>query len=95
MMGGNAELQVVGSESIAREFGNDRSSHRKSSIEKDVLEIFTKFTGKHLCQSLFFNNKTLPQVFSCEFCEIFRNIFFTEHLRVTASGDRYYITRSY
>ena len=55
MMGGNAELQVVGSESIAREFGNDRSSHRKSSIEKDVLEIFTKFTGKHLCQSLFFN----------------------------------------
>ena len=55
MMGGNVELQVVGSESIAREFGNDRSSHRKSSIEKDVLEIFAKSTGKHLCQSLFFN----------------------------------------
>ena len=24
------------------------------------------------------------QVFSCEFCEISKNIFFTEHLRVTA-----------
>ena len=23
--------------------------------EKDVLENFLKFTGKHLCQSLFFN----------------------------------------
>ena len=32
-----------------------RSSHRKCSIEICVLENFTKFTGKHLCQSLFFN----------------------------------------
>ena len=24
-------------------------------------------------------------MFSCEFCEIFKNIFFTEHLRTTAS----------
>ena len=24
--------------------------------EKDVLENFAKFTGKHLCQGLFFNN---------------------------------------
>ena len=27
----------------------------------------------------------LAQVFSCEFCEIFKNTFFTEHLRETAS----------
>ena len=26
-------------------------------------------------------NKTLAQVFSCEFCEIFKNTFFTEDLR--------------
>ena len=26
-----------------------------------------------------------PEVFSCEFCEIFKNTFFTEHLRTTAS----------
>ena len=34
-------------------------------------------------QSLFFNfikNETLVQVFSCEFCEISKNTFFTEHL---------------
>ena len=44
---------------------------------KGVLRNFSKFTGKHLCQSLFFNKgagwpatllkKRLAQVFSCEF----------------------------
>ena len=29
--------------------------------------------------------ETLAQVFSCEFCEIFKNTFFTEHFRETAS----------
>ena len=29
----------------------------------------------------FIKKETLAQVFSCEFCEIFQNIFFTEHLR--------------
>ena len=28
------------------------------------------------------------QVFSCEFCGIFKNIFSTEHLRATASVDK-------
>ena len=32
-----------------------RSSHQRCSMKKDVLRNFTKFTGKHLCQSLFFN----------------------------------------
>ena len=32
-----------------------RSNHRSCSIKKDVLKNFSKFTGKHLCQSLFFN----------------------------------------
>ena len=32
-----------------------RSSHRRCSITKGVLKNFTKFTGKHLYQSLFFN----------------------------------------
>ena len=31
------------------------SSHRRCSIRKGALKNFTKFTGKHLCQSLFFN----------------------------------------
>ena len=33
-----------------------RSSHRRCSVKKGVLRNFAKFTGKHLCQTLFFNN---------------------------------------
>ena len=33
----------------------DRGSHRRCSVTKDVLRNFAKFTGKHLCQRLFFN----------------------------------------
>ena len=33
-----------------------RSSHQSGSVRKGVLRNFRKFTGKHLCQSLFFNN---------------------------------------
>ena len=33
----------------------NRSSHRRYSIRKGVLRNFGKFTGKHLCQSLFVN----------------------------------------
>ena len=75
-----------------------RSSHQRWSIIKSVLQNFAKLTEKHLCQCLFFNKvaglktatlikkETLAQVFSCEFSEIFKNVFFTEHLRTTASN---------
>ena len=33
-----------------------RSSHRRCSVRKVVHKNFTKFTGKHLFQSLLFNN---------------------------------------
>ena len=33
----------------------------------------------------FLKKETLAQVFSCEFCDISKNTFFAEHLRVTAS----------
>ena len=68
-----------------------RSSHRRCSARKGVLKNFAKFIGKHLCQSVrglkaaTFLKKTLAPVFSCEFCEIFKNTFFTKHLRATAS----------
>ena len=32
-----------------------RSSHRRCSVRKGVLRNFAKFTGKHLCVSLFFD----------------------------------------
>ena len=53
--------------------------------KKGVPGNLAKFTGKHLCQHLFFKKETLAQVFSCEFCKISKNTFFTEHPQVTAS----------
>ena len=53
--------------------------------KKGVLRNLAKFAGIHLCQSLFFNKvaglqfikkETLAQMFSCEFCEIYKNSFF-------------------
>ena len=44
-------------------------------MKKGALKSFVKFTGKHLAQ-----------VFSCEFGEIFKNIFFIEHFRPIASA---------
>ena len=55
-------------------------------MKKGIARNFTKFTGKHLYQSLFFNKKeTLAQMFPCELCEISQYTFFTEHLWTTAS----------
>ena len=57
---------------------------RRRSVKKDVLRNFAKFTAKHLSRVSFFNKVTglnLTQVFSCEFCEIFKTLFLTEHLR--------------
>ena len=74
-----------------------RSSHRRCSVKKGALRNFAKLTGKYLCQSLFFNKvaglwpvtllrkETLAQAFLCEFCEISKNTFSTEHLQTTAS----------
>ena len=73
-------------------------------MKKSVLRNFSKFIRKHLCQSFFnfIKKEALVQVFSCEFCEIFTNIFFTEHLRATASelvkpclnSDLYFISKT-
>ena len=76
-----------------------RSSRSEVFCNKDVLRNFAKFTGNHLCQSLFFNKVaglrpeacnftekgTLAQVFSCEFYEGSKNISFAEHIQTTAS----------
>ena len=74
-----------------------RSSRPEVFCKKGVLGNFAKFTGKHLCQSLFFNKvaggacnfikkETLAQVFSCEFCEISKNTFSQRTPLVAASG---------
>ena len=72
-----------------------KSSHWVFSTKKCVVKSFAKFTGKHLCQFLFFNklvglNKVPTPVFFYEFCEIFRNNFFTEQLWTTDSSSNMY-----
>ena len=36
----------------------------------------------------FIKKETLSQVFSCEFCEISKNTFFTEHLCAVTTYDK-------
>ena len=67
----------------------------RCSVKNVVLNNFAKLTGKHLCQSLLFNKvaglcnvikkNTLAEVFSCGFCEIFKNTFFYITPMVAAS----------
>ena len=70
-----------------------RSSRLNVFCKKGVLRNFAKFTGKHLCQSLFFNKvaglRTLAQVLSCEFCEISNNIYSYRTPPVAASEGLY------
>ena len=75
---------------------HDRSPQR-CSMKKGVLRIFAKFTGKQLCQSLFFNKVAGPRpatllkkrlwhrCFPVNFTKFLRSSFFTEHLWMTAS----------
>ena len=69
----------------------NRSSHQRCSIEKVFLK-HSQNSQENTCASLFLRKlqasglrpikkETLAHVFSCEFCEIFKNTFFTEHLR--------------
>ena len=72
-------------------------SHQSCSIIKAVLRNFAKFTGKHLYQSLFFNEvaglrpatllkmRLWHRCFSVNFAKFLRTNFFTEHLQTTAS----------
>ena len=68
-------------------------------MKKGILEDFTKITGKNLYQSLFFDKVACLRaaiflkkelwhwapLFSCEFCEISKNTYLTEHLWTAAS----------
>ena len=61
------------------------------SIKKAVLKNLAIFTGKHQRWSLSLINLQAfsLQVFSCEYCKIFKKTYFEEHLRTTASEDCY------
>ena len=81
---------------------------QRCSVVKAIPRNFAKFTGKHLCQSLFFNKVaglrpeachfikkgTLARVFSCEFYETSKNSFFYRIPLVAASED-YFLWRGF
>ena len=65
--------------------------------EKRYFRNFAKFAGNNCARVSFLiklqaqacnfiKKETLAQVFSCEFCKIFKNTFFTEHILATASA---------
>ena len=61
------------------------------ALRKKVSQSFNKIHRKTplLGQSCnFIKKEASSQMFSCEFCKIFRKTFLTEHLRVTASETR-------
>ena len=71
--------------------------------KKAVLRNFAILTGKYLCWNPAFNKvvglqackleKEIPtQVFSGEYCEIFKNIYFQEYLRMAVSINGYFTT---
>ena len=59
-----------------------------STVRVQVLEVTDKIYFCFAIIKLFkhtIKKEALTQMFSCEFCEISKNTFFTEHLWVTAS----------
>ena len=75
---------------IKFELASNRSSHQRCSVRKGALRNFTKFTWKHLCQSLFFNKvagsdlwETLAQ--ACNFIkkETLAQVFSCEFCKIS------------
>ena len=52
------QREIVNTENYILRKCKCRSNHQGCSIKKAVLKSFAKFTGKRLCHSLFFNEKT-------------------------------------
>ena len=75
-----------------------RSSRSQMFFKIGVLKNFTVLTGKRLCWSLFLIKlqawklatllkKTPIQMFSCEYYEVLRIVFFIEHLYNTSESE--------
>ena len=63
-----------------------KSSHSQLFFKIGVLKHFAIFTGKHLSWNLLLISKTPTQVFSCEYCKIFKCSFLYRTILVAASG---------
>ena len=71
-----------------------RSSHQTCSLKKVFIKNFTKIIG-NTCVSVsflmkpeacnFIKKETPTKIFSCQFCESFKNTFFTKHFKTASS----------
>ena len=64
---------------IHRIFKSTRCLHLAAIVEAATIRIIRK---KIFCPN--FIKKTMAKVLPCEFCEIFKNSFFTQNLRMNA-----------
>ena len=72
-----------------------RSIHLMRSIKKLFLKI-SQYLQESTCVDrkvpvleILFNKETPTRVFSCGYCEIFKNTYLEEHLRTAASETMY------
>ena len=63
------------------------------SMKKAVLKNFAIFTVKQLFLQVY-RKETLRQMFSCEYCEIYKNTYFEEYLRAAAFILSHFHTRT-
>ena len=65
----------------------NRSSHRGCSVGKGVLRNFVNFTGKHRCQSFFFNKVAglKPKFLKTFFAKFLEHLFYRARM-----GDCFY-----
>ena len=61
---------------------------KKETVFLEILQNLQESTCRSQAWN-FIKKETLGQVFSCEFCEISKDTFFTEHHRATASKCRF------
>ena len=61
------------------------------NISKNCIRVPGPIEILELQPRNFINKETLAQVFSCEFCEIFKNVFFLRTLQVAVSVQFYRI----
>ena len=81
-----------------------RGHSSEAAAKKGVFKNFSKFSRKHLCQSLFFNKvaglkpatllkRDMAQVFLYEFYKIFKSSFFIKHLRWLRLTPWFYLSK--
>ena len=86
---------------VLKVLGNKKAVTQSYSVKNVFLKISQNSQKKNLRQNLFFNKvagatcnfikkEALSQVFSCEFCEIFKNSFFYRTPPLAASGIKEY-----